>query len=186
MALSLFLSSLSLWIPVINDWLRIYTSVDIACLLIITILYRKICSTVRRHRNQIQSLQVQRDEGLNREMTENVARLVKLAVVTFYDYLVFLACYLHNYTAYFVLLLDEDVSKFIAKPFDLLLEDETHRGIPQKYRIHFFCACIELLLRFFFFERKLRLHLCLGLFSPLQSVSQYEELNSQMGLIIEE
>ena len=94
MALSSFLSSLSLWISVANDWLRIFISIEIVCLVIIGILYCKIYSTVRRHRNQIQSLQVQQDEGQNREMTENVARLVKLAVGTFYVYLVFLLCYL--------------------------------------------------------------------------------------------
>ena len=93
MVLSSFLSSLLGWIPVKNDRLRIYTSIEIVCLVIIGILYCKIYSTVRRHRNQIQSLQVQQDEGQNREMMANVARLVKLAVGTFYVYLVFLVCY---------------------------------------------------------------------------------------------
>ena len=94
MALSSFLSSFPWWIPA-HDWLRIiYTSIEIVCLVIIGILYCKIYSTVRRHRNQIQSLQVQQDEGQNREMMANVARLVKLAVGTFYVYLVFLICYL--------------------------------------------------------------------------------------------
>ena len=91
--LSSFLSFLPLKIP-INDWLKIYISVEIACLAFVTIVYCKIYSTVRRHRNQIQSLQVQQDEGQNREMTTNFARLVKLAVGTFYVYLVFLLCYL--------------------------------------------------------------------------------------------
>ena len=93
MVLSSFLSSFRWWIPV-NDGPRIYTSIEIICLVIIGILYCKIYSTVRRHRNQIQSLQVQQDEGQNREMMANVARLVKLAVGTFYVYLVFLVCYL--------------------------------------------------------------------------------------------
>ena len=93
MVLSSILSSFPWWIPVTNDWLRIYTSLEIVCLVIIGILYCKIYSTVRRHRNQIQSLQVQQDEGQNQEMMANVARLVKLAVGTFYVYLVFLLCY---------------------------------------------------------------------------------------------
>ena len=93
MVLSLFLSSLPLRIP-LYDWLKIYTSIEIACLVFNTIFYFKIYSTVRRHRNQIQSLQVQQDEGQNREMMANFASLAKLAVGTFYVYLVFLVCYL--------------------------------------------------------------------------------------------
>ena len=93
MALSSSLSSFPWWISVTNDWLRIYTSLEIVCLVIIGILYCKIYSTVRRHRNQMQSLQVEQDEGQNREMMANVARHVKLAFGTFYVYLVFLVCY---------------------------------------------------------------------------------------------
>ena len=74
--------------------LKIYSSIAIVCLLSNTILYCKIYSIVRRHRNQIQSLQVQQDEGQNREMMAKVARRVKLAVGTFYVYLVFSLCYL--------------------------------------------------------------------------------------------
>ena len=92
MVFSSFLFSLPLWIP--DHWAKIYGSIAIVCVALITIFYCKIYSTVRRHRNQIQSLQVQQDEGQNPEMVANVARLVKLAVGTFYVYLVFLLCYL--------------------------------------------------------------------------------------------
>ena len=94
MALSSFLSSFPWWIPVTYDAEKIYTSIEIVCFVIMAILYCKIYSTVRRHRNQIQSLQVQQEEGQNREMMTNVARLAKLAVGTFYVYLVFLVSYL--------------------------------------------------------------------------------------------
>ena len=94
MVSSSFLSSLPWWTPVTKDMDRIYTSIEIVCFVIIGILYCRIYSTVRRHRNQIQSLQVQQDEGQNREMMANVARIVKLAAGTFYVYLVFLVCYL--------------------------------------------------------------------------------------------
>ena len=93
MMFSSFLSSLFWWIPK-HDYLNIYPSIDIACLVISGIFYFKIYSTVRRHKNQMQSLQVQQDERQDREMMANVARLVKLAVGTFYVYLVFLLCYL--------------------------------------------------------------------------------------------
>ena len=93
MVVSSFISSFPLWIPV-NDIIKINSSITITCLVFNTILYCKIYSNVRRHRNHIQSLQVQQDEGQNWEMMANVARHVKLAVGTFYVYLVFLLCYL--------------------------------------------------------------------------------------------
>ena len=93
MVLSSFLSFLPLRI-LPYYWVTIFTSIEIICLAFNTIFYCKIYSTVRRHRNQIQSLQVQQDEGQNREMMANFARLAKFAVGTFYVYLVFLLCYL--------------------------------------------------------------------------------------------
>ena len=93
MVFSSFHSSFPWWIP-LHDRLTIDISIGIVCLVINTILYCKIYSTVRCHRNQIQSLQVQQDEGQNHEMMANIARLVKLAIGTLYIYLVFLLCYL--------------------------------------------------------------------------------------------
>ena len=93
MVVSLFISFSPWWIPA-EHRRKIYIAIQIFCLALNTILYSNIYSTVRRHRNQIQSLQVQQDEGQNQEMVANVARLVKLAVGTFYVYLVFLLCYL--------------------------------------------------------------------------------------------
>ena len=93
MVLSSFISPFPLWKSP-HDRLKIYGSITIVCFVLITIFYCKIYSTVLRHRNQIQSLQVRQDEGQNRDMMANVARLVKLAVGTFYVYLLFLLCYL--------------------------------------------------------------------------------------------
>ena len=90
MLLSSFLSSFLWWFP--GNFRQIYAAIDSFSFLIFTILYCKIYSTVRRHKNQIQSLQFQQDERQNREMMANVARLVKLAFGTFYIYLVFLVC----------------------------------------------------------------------------------------------
>ena len=58
MVLSSFISSFPLWIPV-NDMIKVYSSIAITCPVFNTILYCKIYSNVRRHRNHIQSLQVQ-------------------------------------------------------------------------------------------------------------------------------
>ena len=93
MVLSSFISPFPLWKSP-DDRLKIYGFTAIICFVIITFLYCKIYSTVLRHRNQIQSLQVHQDEEQNRDMMANVARLVKLAVGTFYVYLLFLLCYL--------------------------------------------------------------------------------------------
>ena len=92
MVLSSFISSFPRWIQ--QERRKIYCAIQIVCLAINTIFYCKIYSTIRRHRNQIQSQQVQQDKGQNLEMMANFARLVKLAVGTFYVYLVFLFCYL--------------------------------------------------------------------------------------------
>ena len=61
-------------------------------LVLTTLVYIRIYLTARRHKNQIQALQVQ-DLGDNNEMA-SFARLVKSAVGTFYAYLVILVCYL--------------------------------------------------------------------------------------------
>ncbi|XP_078346872.1 adenosine receptor A2a-like [Oculina patagonica] len=61
-------------------------------LLLTAIVYVRIFLSVRRHKNQIQVLQVQQ-VAQGREMS-NSAYLVKSAVSAFYVYLVFLVCYL--------------------------------------------------------------------------------------------
>ena len=55
--------------------------------------YCKMFLAVRRHRNQMQDLQLQQQEQ-NVEETTTAAKLRKSMVGTFYVYLVFLACYL--------------------------------------------------------------------------------------------
>ena len=62
MAFSAFIASTRFWVSVRTVRLTIYITIEIFCLLIIAILYYKIYLTVRRHRNQIQSLQVQQNQ----------------------------------------------------------------------------------------------------------------------------
>ena len=71
---------------------RIAVFPGIVGLVLTTLVYINIFLTTRRHKNQIQALQVQ-DLGVNQE-TARFARLVKSAVGMFYVYLVFLICYL--------------------------------------------------------------------------------------------
>ena len=69
-----------------------FTIVEFACLIIITILCANLYTAVRRHTNQIQALQVQQVTQ-NDEMVAN-GRLRKSAVGALFIYLVFLVCYL--------------------------------------------------------------------------------------------
>ena len=81
---SAFLSLMTLWVPLDNRSLFISIATGI-CLLVTTVVYIKIYLAVKRHKNQIQALQVQ---------NPNFASLIKSAVSTFWVYLVFLVCYL--------------------------------------------------------------------------------------------
>ena len=82
--LSAFLSLMMLWLP--SDIHSLFISIGVGvCLLVTTLVYIKIYLAVRRHKNQIQALQVQ---------NPNFASLIKSAVSTFWVYLVFLICYL--------------------------------------------------------------------------------------------
>ena len=82
--LSAFLSLTVLWVPpdIRSPFISIGTGI---CLLVTALVYIRIYLAVRRHKNQIQVLQVQ---------NPNFASLIKSAISTFWVYLVFLVCYL--------------------------------------------------------------------------------------------
>ena len=94
---------LLLWVPshIHSIFLIIYGFLFV---LVTTTAYIRIYFAVRRHKNQIQCLQVQQVEQTG-EMA-NIISVVKSAVGIFYVYLVFLACYL----PYFVCLAVIDVT----------------------------------------------------------------------------
>ena len=90
--LSVFLTSLILWVPFLvhSIFLIIF---GLSFFLVTTTVYVKIYQTVRHHKKQIQSLQrVQQVEHIG-EMS-NMVSVLKSAVGIFYMYLVFVACYL--------------------------------------------------------------------------------------------
>ena len=89
--LGTFLSMFRLWVS-INITNMVFAIIVVVCLVLLAVLYCKIYLVVRRHRNQIQALQVHQ-VAPNGEMT-NVVWLRKSALGTFYIYLLFLACYL--------------------------------------------------------------------------------------------
>ena len=88
---SAFLSGTVFWTSVSTRDIIIIVTVAFGSILTI-VLYLRIYLTVRRHKNQIQSLQVH-DISQSGEMT-NLAGLIKSAVGAFYIYLLFLLCYL--------------------------------------------------------------------------------------------
>ena len=88
---SAFFSLLYLWVST-NISHIVFAISGVACLVVSAMLYFKIYFAVRRHRNQIQALQVQ--QVAKNGQIANAARLRKSAVGAFYVYLVFLLCYL--------------------------------------------------------------------------------------------
>ena len=88
-ALSVFLPLAMFWIPRnISTFVMLF--VGVVGLLVTTVVYIRIYVAVQRHKNQIQTQQVQ-EEAESSEMA-NFASLIKSAVGVFYVYLVFLIC----------------------------------------------------------------------------------------------
>ena len=92
---SIFLSLRMFWLPSTIKYLVLAVA-GILSVLVTTLLYIKIYLVLRRHRNQIQALQVQQT-AQNGERTANFANLRRSAVGTFYVYLLFLLCYLPRF-----------------------------------------------------------------------------------------
>ena len=89
--LSALYPSMTLWVPfnILSIFLSFGTAVG---LLLTTLAYIRIYLVARRHKNQIQALQVQQAAPTGE--IANLASLIKFAVGTFYVYLVYLVCYL--------------------------------------------------------------------------------------------
>ena len=89
--LSFFLSLMPLWAP--PDIRSLFVRIIVVVGLVLTIMvYIRIYLAVRRHKNQIQALQVQ--QVAQTDEMANFASLVKSVVGIFYVYLLFLVCYL--------------------------------------------------------------------------------------------
>ena len=88
---SAFVSLITLWGP--NNALYLISTINAAFGFIITlVVYIRIYLTVRRHKNEIQSIQI-RNEAQSEEI-KNLTVLIKSTVGIFYVYLVLLICYL--------------------------------------------------------------------------------------------
>ncbi|XP_020621157.1 adenosine receptor A2a-like [Orbicella faveolata] len=89
--LSLFVSFLLFWVP-LDIYSLIVASIAVGGLVLTTMIYIRIYLAARRHKNQIQVLQVQQVTQANE--IANFASLMKSAIGIFYVYVVFLICYL--------------------------------------------------------------------------------------------
>ena len=88
---SAFVSLITLWGP--NNALYLISTIIAAFGFIITlVVYIRIYLTVRRHKNEIQSMQI-RNEAQSEDI-KNLTVLIKSTVGIFYVYLVLLICYL--------------------------------------------------------------------------------------------
>ena len=97
-------------IPINAEITRVVLAVTMGlCFICTAIIYCKIYFTVRRHRNQINVLQVPQQETRNGEGA-NAVRQRKSAVGTFFIYLVFLICYLPEYCRLLLIILPNDPS----------------------------------------------------------------------------
>ena len=97
---SLLLSLFYLWVYSVVSY-TVFAVMGVVCLVFSAMLYLKIYFTVRRHRNQIQALQVlQVQQIVQNDQITIAARLRKSATGVFYIYLVFLLCYLPRFCSF--------------------------------------------------------------------------------------
>ena len=103
--LSAIISSSVFWNPLCVNLRVIELVVVTVCLILVVIVYWRIYIVLKRHKNQIQSLQIQevQQEVQNGDLS-NFLRLRKSALGTFYVCIVFLICYLPCYILSFLLL----------------------------------------------------------------------------------
>ena len=82
------------------------------CLIMVVIVYWRIYIVLKRHKNQIQGLQIQEaQQGVQNGDLSNFLKLSKSALGTFYVCIVFLPCYLPSYILLFL---------FLARPLSLI------------------------------------------------------------------
>jgi len=93
-----------LWVSS-NVFYNVVVISGVMCLIVSGVFYCKIYVTVCRHRNQIQALQVQ--QVAQNDEIANAARLRKSVLGVFYVYLVFLLCYLPQYSGFAVVIISD-------------------------------------------------------------------------------
>ena len=111
--LGAIISSSVFWVPSFFI-LRVIRVVNMTvCLILVVIVYWRIYIVLKRHKIQIESLQIQEaQQGVQNSDLLNFLKLRKSALGTFYVCIVFLLCYLPSYILIFCL--------FLARPSSLI------------------------------------------------------------------
>ena len=105
------------WAPlfIISQVIRLV--IMTVCFILVVIVYWRIYIVLKRHKNQIQDLQIQEaQQGVQNGDLSNFLKLSKSALGTFYVCIVFLPCYLPSYILLFL---------FLARPLSLIALHET-------------------------------------------------------------
>ena len=101
--LSAIISSSVFWNPLRVSLKVIEFVIMTVCLIVVVTVYWRIYIVLKRHKNQIQSLQIQEvQQGVQNGDLSNFLKLRKSALGTFYVCVVFLICYLPSYILYFL------------------------------------------------------------------------------------
>ena len=103
--LSAIISSSVFWVPSLFIF-RVVKVVNMTvCLILVVIVYWRIYIVLKRHKIQIEGLQIQEvQQGVQNGDLSNFLKLRKSALGTFYVCIVFLICYLPSYILSFLLL----------------------------------------------------------------------------------
>ena len=103
--LSAIISSSVFWDPLLFSSQVIGLVIMTVCLIVVVIFYWRIYIVLKRHKNQIQGLQIQEvQQGVQNGDLLNFLKLRKSALGTFYVCIVFMICYLPSYILSFLLL----------------------------------------------------------------------------------
>ena len=103
--LGAIISSSVFWVPSFFI-LRVIRVVNMTvCLILVVIVYWRIYIVLKRHKIQIEGLQIQEvQQGVQNGDLSNFLKLRKSALGTFYVCILFMICYLPSYILYFLLL----------------------------------------------------------------------------------
>ena len=82
----------AIFLAPLDIYSHIIAILGVVCIILVTMVYIRIYLAVRRHKNQIQVLQVQ--QVAHGDQLANLSSLIKSTVGIFYVYFVFLVCYL--------------------------------------------------------------------------------------------
>ena len=103
--LSAIISSSVFWNPLLFSSEVFELGIITVCLILVVIVYWRISIVLKRHKNQIEGLQIQEvQQGVQNGDLSNFLKLRKSALGTFYVCIVFLICYLPSYILSFLFL----------------------------------------------------------------------------------